>query len=126
MQRQMMKSKIHRATVTACDVDYVGSITIDAELMRRADILPNEQVHVWNVDNGSRAVTYAIEDEPGSGTIQVNGAAAHLVREGDRVIICSYASYDDVELEAYAPRVVHVDDANRAVAVDAQPGVLVS
>jgi len=126
MQRQMMKSKIHRATVTACDVDYVGSITIDAELMRRADLLPSEQVHVWDVDNGARVVTYAIEDEPGSGTVQVNGAAAHLVHEGHRVIICSYAGYDDGELEAYSPLVVHVDQANRAVAVDSRPEVLVS
>ena len=126
MQRQMMKSKIHRATVTACDVDYVGSITIDADLMRQADLLPNEQVHVWDVSNGSRIVTYAIEDEPGSGTIQVNGAAARLVRECDKVIICSYAGYDDAELEAYSPVVVHVDDRNRATAVDSDPSVLLS
>ena len=73
MQRQMMKSKIHRATITACDVDYVGSISIDAELMRQADLLENEQVHVWDIANGARMVTYAIEDEAGSGTIQING-----------------------------------------------------
>ena len=126
MQRQMMKSKIHRATVTACDVDYVGSITIDADLMRQADILENEQVHVWDIANGARMVTYAIEDEPGSGTIQVNGAAARLVSEGDKVIICSYAAYDDADLEAHSPVVVHVDDANRTVAVDSDPGVLLS
>ena len=126
MERQMMKSKIHRATITACDVDYVGSITIDADLMRQADLLPNEQVHVWDIENGARMVTYAIEDEPGSGTIQVNGAAARLVREGDKVIICSYAAYDDAELETYSPIVVHVDDANRAVAVDSDPGVLLA
>jgi aspartate 1-decarboxylase len=125
MQRQMMKSKIHRATVTACDVDYVGSITIDADLMRQADLVPNEQVHVWDIANGARMVTYAIEDEPGSGTIQVNGAAARLVSEGDKVIICSYASYDEAELAGYAPVVVHVDEDNRAVAVDSDPGVLV-
>ena len=126
MQRQMMKSKIHRATVTACDVDYVGSITIDADLMRQADLLPNEQVHVWDIENGARMVTYVIEDEPGSGTIQINGAAARLVNEGDKVIICSYAAYDEVDLETYEPVVVHVDDANRAVAVDSRAGVLVS
>jgi aspartate 1-decarboxylase len=126
MQRQMMKSKIHRATITACDVDYVGSITIDAELMRQADLLPNEQVHVWDVANGARMVTYAIEDEAGSGTIQVNGAAARLVREGDKVIICSYGAYDDAELDTYSPVVVHVDDANRTVAVDSSPEVLLS
>ena len=126
MQRQMMKSKIHRATVTACDVDYVGSITIDADLMRQADLLPNEQVHVWDISNGSRIVTYAIEDEPGSGTIQINGAAAHLVREGDKVIVCSYAAYDDAELDSYSPVVVHVDDDNRTTAVDSDPSVLLS
>jgi aspartate 1-decarboxylase len=126
MQRTMMKSKIHRATITACDVDYVGSITIDADLMRQADLLPNEQVHVWDIENGARMVTYAIEDEPGSGTIQVNGAAARLVSEGDKVIICSYAAYDGAELDSYSPIVVHVDDDNRAVAVDSDPGVLLT
>ena len=126
MQRQMMKSKIHRATITACDVDYVGSITIDADLMRQADLLPNEQVHVWDIENGARMVTYAIEDDPGSGTIQVNGAAARLVSEGDKVIVCSYAAYDDAELETYSPVVVHVDDDNRTVGVDSHPEVLLS
>ena len=126
MQRQMMKSKIHRATITACDVDYVGSISIDADLMRQADLLENEQVHVWDIANGARMVTYAIEDEAGSGTIQINGAAARLVSEGDKVIICSYAAYDDADLEAYSPVVVHVDDDNRTVAVDSDPGVLLS
>ena len=122
----MMKSKIHRATVTACDVDYVGSVTIDAELMRHADLLPNEQVHIWDIANGARMVTYAIEGPAGSGTIQVNGAAARLVNQGDKVIICSYGGYDDDELETYAPVVVHVDDANRRVAVDSDPGVLLT
>ena len=98
MQRQMLKSKIHRATVTGCDVDYVGSITLDAELMRSADLLPNEQVHVWDVTNGARFVTYALEGEPGSGTVQVNGAAARLVERGDKVIVASFASYDASEL----------------------------
>ena len=92
MQRQMLKSKVHRATITACDVDYVGSITLDPELMRQADMLPNEQVHVWDIDNGSRFVTYVIEGEEGSGTVQVNGAAALLVREGDKVIVASFAA----------------------------------
>jgi aspartate 1-decarboxylase len=126
MQRQMMKSKIHRATVTACDVEYVGSITIDADLMRQADLVPNEQVHVWDIANGARMVTYAIEGEPGSGTVQVNGAAARLVSEGDKVIVCSYAAYDDAELDSYSPVVVHVDEANRTVAVDSSPEVLLS
>jgi aspartate 1-decarboxylase len=124
MNRQMLKSKIHRATVTACDVDYVGSVTIDADLMRQADLLPNEQVHIWDIENGARMVTYAIEAPPGSGTLQVNGAAARLVSEGDKVIVVSYGSYDDRDLETYSPIVVHVDDLNRAVGVDSHPEVL--
>src|SRR3954454_19894803 len=124
MQRHMLKSKIHRATVTACDVAYIGSITVDAELMRAADLLPNEQVHVWDIENGSRIVTYVIEGEPGE--IQVNGAAARLVNEGDKLIIASYANYDADDLESYAPIVVHVDDANRSVGVDSSPEVLLS
>jgi aspartate 1-decarboxylase len=123
MQRQMLKSKIHRATVTACDVDYVGSISIDAELMRQADLLPNEQVHVWDIENGARLVTYAIEGEPGQ--IQVNGAAARLVNEGDKVIVVSYAAYDEADLASYAPLVVHVDERNSA-AVDSHPEVLLA
>jgi aspartate 1-decarboxylase len=126
MERQMLKSKIHRASITACDVDYVGSVTIDADLMRRADLLPNEQVHIWDVENGARMVTYAIEAPAGSGTIQVNGAAARLVREGDKVIIVSYGAYDEDDLDAYSPVVVHVDDRNRAVAVDSNPEVLLA
>jgi aspartate 1-decarboxylase len=122
----MLKSKIHRATVTDCDVDYVGSITIDTELMDQADLLTNEQVHVWDVETGSRFVTYVIDGEPGSGTVQVNGAAAHLTRPGHRVIVASFAAYDREDLERYAPRVVHVDEDNRAVAVDDRPEVLVS
>jgi aspartate 1-decarboxylase len=124
VQRQMLKSKIHRATVTGCDPDYVGSITLDPELMRSADLLANEQVHVWDIENGSRIVTYVIEGEPGE--IQVNGAAARLVNEGDKVIIASYADYDADDLDTYAPIVVHVDDANRSVGVDSSPEVLLS
>jgi aspartate 1-decarboxylase len=120
----MLKSKIHRATVTACDPGYIGSITVDAELMRSADLLPNEQVHVWDIENGSRIVTYVIEGEPGE--IQVNGAAARLVSEGDKVIIASYANYEADDLDTYAPIVVHVDDANRSVGVDSNPEVLLS
>jgi aspartate 1-decarboxylase len=122
MQRQMLKSKIHRATVTACDVDYIGSISIDAELMRQADLLPNEQVHVWDIENGARFVTYAIEGDPGQ--VQVNGAAARLVNAGDKVIVVSYAAYDEAGLASYAPLVVHVDERNSAVAVDSHPEVL--
>jgi aspartate 1-decarboxylase len=124
MQRQMLKSKIHRATITDCDVDYVGSITLDPDLMRHADLLVNEQVHVWDIDNGARFVTYAIEGEQGSGTIQVNGAAARLVRAGDKVIIASFAAYDESDLERYSPVVVHVGDQNEVVAVDSDPTVL--
>ncbi len=124
MQRHMLKSKIHRAAVTACDVDYIGSVSIDVELMRAADLLPNEQVHIWNVANGARIVTYAIEGEPGQ--IQINGAAAHLCSIGDKVIIASYGNYDERDLEAYAPLVVHVDDDNNAVAIDSHPEVLLT
>jgi aspartate 1-decarboxylase len=124
MQRQMLKSKIHRATVTDCDVHYVGSITLDPELMRQADLLVNEQVHVWDIDNGARFVTYAIEGEAGSGTVQVNGAAARLVRNGDKVIIASFGAYDESDLERYSPVVVHVDEENAVVTVDSDPSVL--
>lgn len=124
MQRQMLKSKIHRAKITDCDVDYVGSITLDPDLMRQADMLVNEQVHVWDIDNGARFVTYAIEGEQGSGTVQVNGAAARLVRPGDRVIIASFGAYDESDLDRYSPVVVHVGDANEVVAVDSDPAVL--
>jgi aspartate 1-decarboxylase len=124
MHRQMLKSKIHRATITDCDVDYVGSITLDPELMRRADLLLNEQVHVWDIDNGARFVTYAIEGEEGSGTVQVNGAAARLVRRGDKVIVASFGAYEERDLEHHSPVVVHVDDYNDVVAVDSDPAVL--
>ena len=124
MQRQMLKSKIHRATITDCDVDYVGSITLDPELMRQADMLPNEQVHVWDIDNAARFVTYVIEGEPGTGVVQVNGAAARLVRRGDKVIIASFAAYDGDDLERYSPVVVHVGDDNSVTAVDSDPSVL--
>jgi aspartate 1-decarboxylase len=124
MQRQMLKSKIHRATVTACDPDYVGSVSIDPELMRQADILPNEQVHVWDIANGARMVTYAIEGE--TGEVKLNGAAARLVGRGDPVIIVSYAGFDAADLEAYAPIVVHVDNRNRMVRVDSNPEVLLN
>jgi aspartate 1-decarboxylase len=120
----MLKSKIHRATVTGCDPDYVGSATLDPDLMRSADVLPNEQIHVWDIENGSRFVTYAIEGEAGSGTVRINGAAARLVRRGDKVIIASFAAYDEGDLEAYAPLVVHVDDDNHIRRVDSHPETL--
>ncbi len=126
MQRVMLKSKIHRATVTDCDLHYVGSITVDPDLLEAADILEHEQVHVVDVDNGERFVTYAIHGERGSGTMQVNGAAARLVARGDTIIVFSYASYDTQDLERYEPRVVHVNADNEIVAVDAQAAALLS
>lgn len=124
MQRQMLKSKIHRATVTDCDPDYVGSITLDPELMASADLIPNEQVHVWDIDNGARFVTYAIEGRSGSGELQVNGAAARLVQRGHKVIVASFGNYDERDLEAYSPIVVHVGAENQTVRVDSNPEVL--
>lgn len=126
MQRQMLKSKIHRATVTDCDVDYIGSITIDTELMAGADLITHEQVHVWDIDNGSRFVTYVIDGESGSGAMQVNGAAAHLTEPGHKIIVASFGAYDESDLERYAPLVVHVDEENRSIAVDSHPEVLLS
>jgi aspartate 1-decarboxylase len=119
MQRVMLKSKIHRATVTDCDLHYVGSITIDPDLLEAADILEYEQVHVVDVDNGARFETYTIPGERGSGAMKVNGAAARLVHRGDTIIVISYGQYDQVELSDYEPRVVHVQaQTNRIVTVD--------
>ena len=118
MQRVMLKSKIHRATVTGSDLHYVGSITLDPELLEAADIREHEQVHVVDIDNGARFETYTIAGERGSGDVTVNGAAARLVHHGDTVIVISYASYDETELARYEPRVVHVDRDNRIVTVD--------
>ena len=119
MQRVMLKSKIHRATVTDCDLHYVGSITIDPDLLEAADILEHEQVHVVDVDNGARFETYTIAGERGSGDIKVNGAAARLVHRGDTIIVISYGQYDRAELEHYEPRVVHVEaHTNRIITVD--------
>ncbi len=118
MQRKMLKSKIHRATVTDCDLHYVGSITVDADLLEKSDILENELVHVLDIDNGNRFETYTIAGERGSGMMQVNGAAARLVAKGDKIIVVSYAEYSEAELENYEPIVVHVDEDNRRVSVD--------
>jgi aspartate 1-decarboxylase len=115
MQRTMLKSKIHRATVTDCDLHYVGSITIDADLLDAADILEHEQVHVVDVDNGARFETYTIAGERGSGEMKLNGAAARLVHRGDTIIVISYAQYDRDELRAYEARVVHVAAATNAI-----------
>src|ERR671938_104374 len=113
VRRRMMKSKIHRATVTGADLHYVGSITLDADLMMRADIREHEQVHVLDIDNGARFETYAIPGGPGDCCL--NGAAARLVHPGDRVIVITYADYEDAELDGFEPKVVHVDSRNRAV-----------
>src|SRR4029450_6966853 len=121
MQRQMLKSKIHRATVTDCDLHYAGSITIDPVLMEAADLLPDELVHAPDIDNGERLETYVIEGTRGSGEIQMNGAAARLVHRGDRVIVVAYGTYAEDELAAHEPHVVHVDAENRIVRVDADP-----
>jgi len=115
MMRIMMKSKIHRATVTQADLDYVGSVTLDAALMGAADLLEGEQVAIVDITNGARIETYVIPGERGSGVIGINGAAAHLVHPGDLVIIMSYALVTDAEARALEPKVVHVDEKNQIV-----------
>ncbi|MEO8887779.1 MAG: aspartate 1-decarboxylase [Jatrophihabitantaceae bacterium] len=122
MNRTMLKSKIHRATVTQADLHYVGSVTIDPDLMDAADLLPGEQVAVVDITNGARLETYVIEGERGTGVIGINGAAAHLIGTGDLVIIISYATMSDVEAKAYVPRAVHVDAANQIVHLGTDPG----
>ena len=126
MQRTMLKSKIHRATVTECDLHYVGSITMDPDLLEAADVRDYEQVHVVDVDNGARFETYTIPGTRGSGEVVINGAAARLVHRGDTPIVISYASYDESELDRYQPRVVHVDRGNRILDVDAEVATLLT
>lgn len=113
MKRTLLKSKIHRATVTEADLNYEGSITIDRRLMDAADIVEYEQVEVYDITNGNRLTTYAISGEPGSGVICLNGAAARLVEVGDLVIICTYADYSDEERENHEPVVIQVNEKNR-------------
>ncbi|MGW1988326.1 aspartate 1-decarboxylase [Streptomyces collinus] len=115
MHRTMMKSKIHRATVTQADLHYVGSLTIDAELMAAADLLPGEKVDIVDIDNGNRLSTYVIEGPAGSGVIGINGAAARLLSPGDLVIIISYADMADAQARSFLPSVVFVDEGNRIV-----------
>jgi len=123
MRRILFKSKIHRATVTQADLDYEGSITVDAALMRAADILPYEKVHVWNRSNGSRLETYALEAPAGSGVICVNGAAAHHAKPGDIIIIATFAeATDEAEARGWKPVVVHVDAQNRMVGMSDSGG----
>jgi aspartate 1-decarboxylase len=126
MIRTMLKSKIHRATVTGSDLHYVGSITVDSELLEAADMREHELVHVLDIDNGARFETYTIAGRPGSGEMRINGAAARLVHTGDKIIVVSYAGYDEAELERYEPRVVHVDADNAIVNVDDAVGELLS
>lgn len=121
MQRTLLNGKIHRATVTQADLHYVGSLTIDQDLMEAADIVEGEMVQVVDIDNGARLNTYAITGERGSGVIGVNGAAAHLVHPGHLVIVMSFAVLHDDERAAHRPRVVHVDKANRVIALGADP-----
>lgn len=127
MLRTLLKSKLHRATVTGSDLNYVGSITIDADLLDLADIVENEQVHVVDVNNGARFETYTIAGERGSGTVQINGAAARLVHTGDIVIVMSYAQYDRDEVAVHLPTVVDLSEStgeglNRAVRVLSSAG----
>ncbi|MEV4538728.1 aspartate 1-decarboxylase [Asanoa sp. NPDC049518] len=121
MFRSMMKSKIHRATVTQADLHYVGSVTISADLMEAADLLPGERVDVLDIDNGSRLTTYVIQGPRDSGVIGINGAAARLISPGDKVILVAYAWLPDAEARDFAPRVVFVDDTNTIVTTGADP-----
>ena len=113
MQRMMLKSKIHRATLTATDLHYEGSIAIDKNLLEAADILPGEQVHVLNVNNGNRLITYAIEAPAGSGMMMLNGPAARCGLPGDIVVVITYANFDDLEARRHQPSIVLVDEVNR-------------
>lgn len=126
MWRTMLKSKVHRATITDCDLHYVGSLTVDPDLLEAADILAGEKVSVVDVDNGARFDTYTIAGERGSGEMKVNGAAARLVHRGDIVIVISYGSYGAEELNDYQPLVVHVNRENQIVAVDDEVATLLS
>ncbi|BBZ09117.1 aspartate 1-decarboxylase [Mycolicibacterium doricum] len=124
MLRTMLKSKIHRATVTQSDLHYVGSVTIDAELMDAADLIEGEQVTIVDIDNGNRLVTYAITGARGSGVIGINGAAAHLVHPGHLVIVIAYGTMEDAEAREYQPRVVFVDADNRQVHLGSDPALV--
>ncbi|MDH6679833.1 aspartate 1-decarboxylase [Rhodococcus sp. LBL1] len=121
MLRTMMKSKIHRATVTHADLHYVGSVTVDQDLMEAADLLEGEQVTIVDIDNGARLETYVITGERGSGVIGINGAAAHLVKPGDLVILIAYGVMNEQEIREYAPRVVFVDSDNKPVELGSDP-----
>lgn len=124
MQRTLLKSKIHRATVTGADLAYEGSITLDPVLLEAADVLVHERVEIYNITNGNRFATYAIPGEPGEGEVVLNGAAAHLVEPGDLVIICSYATYDEAEAREHRPELVFVDADNRIARREAPESAL--
>ncbi len=124
MHRTMMKSKIHRATVTDSNLDYEGSITIDEELMEKANIIPYEQVDIYNVTGGERFTTYAIKGEKNSGVICINGAAAHRARKGDIVIIVTYARFEEKELSSFEPQKVYVNESNKIKALTGWPNRL--
>ena len=117
----MLKSKIHRATVTQADLHYVGSVTVDTDLLDAADLLPGERVAIVDITNGARLETYVIPGARGSGVIGINGAAAHLVHPGDLVILIAYGQFEDAEARSYEPRIVHVDAANRIIELGADP-----
>ncbi len=121
MLRTMFKSKIHRATVTQAELHYIGSLTVDLDLLEAADLLPGEQVSVVDITNGARLETYLIPGERGSGVIGVNGAAAHLIGVGDLVIVLSYAAMSDQEAREFSPTVVHVDGDNKIITVGSDP-----
>ena len=120
MRRTMLKSKIHRATITAADLQYEGSLTIDGHLMELAQILPYEMVHVYNINNGERFETYAIAGEPGSGVICLNGAAARKGSPGDLIIIATFAAYDEDEISSHQPALIYVDAQNRPICTSAK------
>src|SRR2546423_8190845 len=122
MYRTMLKSKIHRVTVTQADLHYVGSVTVDEDLMEAADLLPGEQVSIVDVTNGARLETYVIKGERGSGVLGINGAAAHLVHPGDLVILISYGQMEDREAREFRPRIVFVDERNRVAELGTDPG----
>ncbi|MDO4253810.1 MAG: aspartate 1-decarboxylase [Kocuria sp.] len=121
MLRTMFTGKIHRATVTHADLHYVGSVTVDLDLLEAADILPGQRVQIVDVTNGARIETYTIAGDRGSGVLGINGAAAHLVHPGDTVILIAYAHMDDAEARSHVPRVVHVNDQNRILHVGEDP-----
>src|SRR3984893_17069666 len=120
MRRHMLKSKIHRAKVTEADVHYEGSLSLDALLLHAADIVPYEEVHVWNVTRGTRLTTYAIAGEPGSGVVCINGAAAHLARPGDLVIIATFVEMDEMAARRHRPKVVRVDAQTRILEAESE------